>query len=52
MNHELAEQQAMDEYNKYNANRIAETKNHLSDFDQAVKKIESGKLKKEDEEKK
>ncbi len=49
ISHEMAEQQARDEYEKFNARRIAEIKNHLSDFDQSVRQIESGKSRKKDE---
>lgn len=49
ISHELAEQQAIDEYNKFNPRRIAEGKDHLSDFDKSVRQIESGKSRKKDE---
>lgn len=48
ISHEIAFQQARDEYEKFNVRRIAESKNHLSDFDQSVRQIESGKSRKKD----
>jgi hypothetical protein len=49
ISHELAEQQAIDEYDKFNARKIAEGKDHLSDFDKSVRQIESGKSSKNNE---
>ena len=43
ISHEMAKQLAENEYAKYNTIRITGLKNILSDFDKAVKQVESNK---------
>ena len=45
ISHEMAKQNADDEYEKFNKLRIADNKKSLSDFDKAIKQIESKKKK-------
>ena len=45
ISHEMAKQIADDEYEKFNKLRIADSQKSLSDFDKAIKQIESKKKK-------
>ncbi len=48
ISHEMAMQQTKREYEKFHASRISESKKKLSDFDKAVKQIETSKKKEAD----
>ncbi len=45
ISHEMAKQMAEDEYEKFHTSRLAESSKQISDFDKAVKQIESTKKK-------
>lgn len=45
ISHEMAKQIADNEYEKFNKLRITDSKKSLSDFDKAIKQIESKKKK-------
>jgi len=45
ISHEMAKELAESEYDKFNTKRIIDSKKQLSDFDNALQQIESGKAK-------
>jgi hypothetical protein len=45
ISHEMAKQLAEGEYDKFHTNRLTESSKQISDFDKAVKQIESTKKK-------
>ncbi|MCP4160493.1 MAG: virulence RhuM family protein [Deltaproteobacteria bacterium] len=45
ISHEMAKQLAKEEYDKFKTNRIADSKNNMSDFDKTIKQIKSIKTK-------